>query len=189
MFQKYFYRLILTLLLVSAASYAGDWTGNINAFMGLKALDSEDWSDEFQEQTEGGILFDIQKKDWPVCAVIESMYSMDEDEILGVEFDVSTTELFLGVGKTWKPNSTIRPYVRAGINFASIDQKVTSGYESHTFDESGTGYAISGGVYWTISQHFNLGLGARYSKANIDFGNFEAEAGGTHSGLVIGYHW
>lgn len=183
------YGLILALLLVSASSLAGDWTGNINAFLGMKYLDSDDWLDEFQEQTEGGILFDIQKTDWPVCAVVESMYSMGNDEVFGVDIDVSTTELFLGVGKTWAPNPTIRPYVRAGINFASVEQKASSGFSSETLNESGTGYAISGGVYWTLSQHFNLGLGIRYSKATIDFGDFETEAGGTHSGLVIGYHW
>ena len=188
------YRIALFTLLaigfsVPTDSLAGDWTGNINAFMGLKTLDSNDWMPEFQEQAEGGILFDIQKREWPVCIVVESMYSMGEDVVNGIDIEVATTELFLGAGKTWSPNSTIRPYVRAGINFASAEEKASSGYITLSANESGIGYALSGGVYWTISQHFNLGLGVRYSKATIDFSGIDIEAGGTHSGLILGYHW
>ncbi len=187
------YRIALIMLLVigffvPTGSQAGDWTGNVNAFLGLKTLD-DDWLEEFQEQTEGGILFDIQKVEWPVSIVVESMYSMGEDVVQGYDIEVATTELLLGAGKTWTPNATIRPYVRAGINFASAEQKTSNGYQSVSVDESGMGYAISGGVYWTISQHFNIGLGVRYSKATIEFDNDDVEAGGTHSGLILGYHW
>ena len=188
------YRIALVTLLVIGFlvpidSQAGDWTGNINAFMGLKTLDSNDWISEFQEQAEGGILFDIQKREWPVSIVVESMYSMGDDAVNGVDIEVVTTELFLGAGKTWTPNPSIRPYVRAGINFASVEQEASNGYLSVSVNESGVGYALSGGVYWTISQHFNLGLGARYSKATVEFDDEDVEAGGTHSGLILGYHW
>ena len=188
------YRIALSTLLVigflvPTSSQAGDWIGNINAFMGLKTLDNNDWLSEFQEQAEGGILFDIQKREWPVSIVVESMYSIGEDVVNGWDVEVATTELFLGAGKTWTPNPTIRPYVRAGINFASAEEKVSNGYLSDSVNESGIGYAISGGVYWTISQHFNLGLGLRYSKATIDFSGVDVEAGGAHSGLILGYHW
>jgi len=180
--------LAIVLFGITGISFAGDWTGNINAFMGMKTL-SDDWADEFQEQTEGGILFDLQKRDWPVCGVIESMYSMKDDVIDGVDLELITTEILLGVGKNWAPNSTIRPYVRAGIVFATTELNGSNGSQSESISESGNGYGISGGVYWTISQHFNLGLGVRYTKAVIDFDGLDQECGGTHSGLVIGYHW
>lgn len=184
----------VVLFTITGISLAGDWTGNINAFMGYKYMDEDDWMDEFQEQTEGGILFDIQKKDWPVSATLESMYSMKDDEVDGIDIEVVTTEILLGVGKTWAPNPTIRPYVRGGIVFASVEQDMDDGSESVTLEGSGIGYGLSGGVYWTISQHFNLGLGVRYTKAElgVEYSGtelFEAECGGTHSGLVIGYHW
>ncbi|MCK5132634.1 MAG: outer membrane beta-barrel protein [Candidatus Sabulitectum sp.] len=189
MYKITLYSLTLALLTIPASAHPGNWTGNINAFLGMKYFDSDDWMEEFQEQAEGGILFDIKKNGWPVCLVFESMYSMDEDEVLGVDIEVSTSEVFLGGGKTWAQNSTIRPFVRAGINIIAVEQKNNFGSQSETFDESATGYAVSGGVYWTLDQHFNLGIGIRYSKAEIDFDTFEVEAGGTHSGLVIGYHW
>lgn len=189
MLRSSFSLLIIATLALSAVAVAGDWTGNINAFLGYKYMDEDDWMDEFQEQTEGGILFDIQKKDWSVCAVLESMYSMGDDEINGVDIEVATTEVLLGVGKTWAPNATIRPYVRGGIVFASVEQEMSYGLESESVDGSGTGFGLSGGVYWSISQHFNLGLGVRYTKAELDVEGYDVECGGTHSGLVIGYHW
>lgn len=184
--------LLLIGLLVPTASQAGAWTGNINAFLGIKYLDSDDWDDDYfemSEQSEGGILFDIMKTDWPVCAVIESMYGISTDDYMGMGVEAITTELFLGVGKTWAPNPTIRPFVRAGVNFASVEIEAEYEGESDSDEESGTGYAISGGVYWTLSQHFNLGLSVRYSKATVEFNDVDVEAGGTHSGLILGYHW
>jgi len=189
MYRITLYSLTLALLTIHASAHPGNWTGNINAFLGMKYLDSDDWMDEFQEQAEGGVLFDIKKNDWPICVVFESLYSMDVAEVLGVNIEVSTSEFFLGAGKTWALNSTIRPFVRTGINIISVEQKNNFESRSETLDESGTGFAISGGIYWTMSQHFNLGLSARYSKSTIDFDDSEVEAGGTHSGLVIGYHW
>lgn len=182
-------RLIPALLLISAVAFAGDWTGNINAFLGYKYMDEDDWMDDLQEHTEGGILVDFQKRDWPVSAVIESMYSMVDDEIGTVDVSANTTEFLLGVGKTWSPNPTIRPYVRGGLIFGSAEQENDFGSYSTTYDGTGTGFGIGGGVYWTLSRHFNLGLGVRYSKVEIDFDDFDAECGGTHSGIVIGYHW
>jgi len=189
MYKITLYSLILALLTIPASAHPGSWTGNINIFLGMKYLDSDDWMEEFQEQAEAGILFDIKKIDWPVCVVFESMYSIGEEEIQGIDFEVSTSEILLGIGKTWVPNATIRPYLRVGINYALLEQKDRFVPSSDTLDESGTGFAISGGIYWTMSQHFNLGLSARYSKSTIDMGDSKVEAGGTHSGLVIGYHW
>lgn len=192
MYRISFIMLLVIGLLIPTVSQAGAWTGNINAFMGIKTLDSDDWDDNYwqlSEQTEGGILFDIMQANWPVCAVIESMYGISTDEYDDFELNATTTEVFLGAGKTWAPNSTIRPFVRAGLNYATAELEGEYENQTETVDGSGIGYAISGGVYWTLSQHFNLGLSARYSKATVEINDIDVEAGGTHSGLILGYHW
>ena len=54
-------------------------------------------------------------------------------------------------------------------------------------DNNGIGIWLNGGVYWTLSQHFNLGLDLRYSQADVTL--FDVDAGGTHAGVILGYHW
>lgn len=171
-----------------SAALAGSWTGNVNAFLGMKYLDEDDWS-PMEEQPEGGILFDIGKIDWPVHILVESMYSMDDDVISGVDVEATTTELILGVKKIWAPNSSIRPYIGGGLCFASAELKGSQGYQQVSDDDSGTGFSICGGVYWTIGRHFNLGLDLRYSTVEATLYETDAAIGGTHSGLLLGYHW
>ena len=187
-------RTFFVLMLALAASgsmstaLAGSWTGNINAFLGMKYLDEDDWS-PMEEQTEGGLLFDIGKINWPVHILVESMYSMDDDVISGVDVEATTTELVLGVKKIWAPNSSIRPFIGGGLCFAAAELEGSQGVEQISDDESGTGFSVSGGVYWTLGQHFNLGLHLAYSSVEVTLYETDAAIGGTHSGLMLGYHW
>jgi opacity protein-like surface antigen len=184
--------LIAAVLAISGSSsvlLAGDWSGNVNAFLGVKMLDKDDW-EPLEEQSEVGILFDIGKNGWPVNILIESMYStQDEDAGPGTENEVTTIEAIIGVRKIWAPNSTIRPFIGGGLcvvtGFASTEQE----YVEITENASGIGFSIGGGVYWTIAQHFNLGLDARYSSAEATFNDIDSAIGGVHSGLILGYHW
>jgi len=67
--------------------------------------------------------------------------------------------------------------------------EASQGFQQVSEDDTGTGFAICGGVYWTIGQHFNLGLDVRYSSAEATLYETKAAIGGTHSGLILGYHW
>jgi hypothetical protein len=51
------------------------------------------------------------------------------------------------------------------------------------------GFYLSGGAYATLSQHLNLGLMFRISKADVDLFDDGVGAGGEHIGLFIGYHF
>jgi hypothetical protein len=51
------------------------------------------------------------------------------------------------------------------------------------------GFYFSAGVYATLSQHLNLGLLFRISKAEVDLFEDNVGAGGEHFGLMIGYHF
>lgn len=48
---------------------------------------------------------------------------------------------------------------------------------------------MDGGVYFTVAQHFNIGAEVRYSMADVDIAGVDADAGGLHVGLLLGYHW
>ena len=40
---------------------------------------------------------------------------------------------------------------------------------------------------WRLSKRFNMGLEARFSLAEINFFGEHGEAGGIHTGLVLGF--
>jgi hypothetical protein len=55
--------------------------------------------------------------------------------------------------------------------------------------DDAVGFWIGGGVYWTLGEHFNIGFDVRWSKAEVTIDGLDFEAGGTHAGLLLGYHW
>ena len=56
-------------------------------------------------------------------------------------------------------------------------------------DDNGVGIWLGGGVYWTLAGQFNIGLEAKFSTADVTLFGVDADAGGGHFGLLIGFHW
>ena len=179
--------LALALLLLFVSTNANAWTGNVNAILGQKTLDKDDW-EPADEQAEFGVLVDFKKSEWPVSIAIDLLASVDEvtDGIITIE--ASTTEFDVGVRKIWEvTGSSIRPYIGGGIAFVGAELKETN--TNISVDDNGTGIWLNGGIYWTLGQSFNLGLDLRYSQADVTLLGIDAEAGGTHVGVILGYHW
>ena len=177
---------ILMLFVINA--HGNESTGNVNFFLGQKTLDKNDW-EPFEEQGEFGVLVDFKQESWPVSIAIDLLASLDEHTISGIETDASTSEFDIGVRKIWEvAGSSIRPFVGGGLAFINAEIEATN-VVSVSVDDSGTGIWLNGGVYWTLGQHFNLGLQARYSKAEVTLAGIDGEAGGTHAGIMLGYHW
>lgn len=169
--------------------HANDWTGNLNFLLGQKKLDKDDW-EPFEKQAEFGILVDFKQKEWPLSIAIDLLGSSDEEPILGFDVEARTSELDIGVRKVWEVSgATIKPFVGGGLAFISAELESRYGYASVSDDDSGTGYWLNAGVYWTLGPAFNLGLEWRYSRAEVTLYGIEAEAGGSHGGLILGYHW
>ena len=167
----------LMLFFVSANAIA--WTGNVNAFLGQKTLDKDDWVPA-DEQAEFGVLVDFKQSEWPVSIAIDLLASVDEVTVAGVTVEASTTEFDVGVRKIWEVSgSSIRPYIGGGIAFVGAEIKETS-FTNISVDDNGTGIWLNGGIYWTLGQSFNLGLDLRYSQADVTLFGIDAEAGGTH---------
>ncbi|UCE89547.1 MAG: hypothetical protein JSW10_01535 [Pseudomonadota bacterium] len=55
--------------------------------------------------------------------------------------------------------------------------------------DSTVGLWVGGGVYWTLKRHFNIGFDLRLSGAEVTLFGKDRQAGGFHSGLILGYHW
>lgn len=174
------------------------WTGNINAFLGSKALDKDDW-EPVEEQGEIGIKIDFKQQSWPVSIAIDFLAS-ESDEERGLFYDPSfgifeaafqgrTSELNLGVRKIWDHFPHVRPFIGGGLSFIRAEGEVSAFGDSVSDDDAGTGLWIGGGVYWTLADHFNIGLELMASSAEVTIFDTDVNAGGGHFGVLAGYHW
>lgn len=121
------------------------------------------------------------------------------------EYETSTSELRLGVRKIWEPTSNMRPFAGFGLAMiqakrkASVDPADAARYDiaaNLKDNDKALGMWISGGVYWTLFlggmfSDINFGVEVAYSQANVEFKEMggKLNAGGTHYGLFIGYHF
>lgn len=180
--------IVTILMLFSITAHANGSSGNVNFLLGTKSLDKDDWG-PFDEQVAFGVLIDFKQQNWPISIAIDLLGSLDQETLSGVETEGSTTEIGLGIRKIWEVSgSSIRPFIGGGLAFVSAELK-TNTFVTVSDDDTGTGIWLNGGVYWTLGPHFNLGLQARYSKAEVTLFNVDGEAGGTTAGLMLGYHW
>ena len=187
--------LALSLLCASVVSAQDEWTGNVNAFLGHKTLDKGDW-EPAEEKGEFGIEIDFRKKDWPVSIAIDLMGASGEgnfvDPIFGTidKAESRTSEFNIGARKIWDELAPVRPFIGGGLSFMRAEAKVTiPGIGSASESGTGAGIWLGGGVYFTLGYHFNLGLELKYSNADVTIAGVDANAGGTHFGLLAGYHW
>ena len=61
--------------------------------------------------------------------------------------------------------------------------------------DSSVGFWANAGLLFRATDHFNLGVDVRYSDADVSLAPVgdpdlaDLEAGGTHYGVTLGYHW
>lgn len=179
----------LTATLVMSLVQAQSWTGNANFIVGLKELKSTDW-EPVDSHFASGAVVDFRKVDWPVSIAIDIIGSGDVKRDGSDKDKGYTTEQHIGVRKIWDDtDSSFRPYVGGGIAvvWGKIERRIAG--ISVDDDDTGTGFWLGTGTYWTAGPKLNLGFDIRYSKADITLFDKEREAGGLTAGLFVGYHW
>jgi hypothetical protein len=170
------------------------WTGNFNLGVGLKFLDEDEWAATSQ-QKEMRAALDFRQRRWPINIACDFMYSMSEDVYTYVEssdsyvlYNQTSAELNAGVRKIFDQKLySMRPFVGGGLGYitTSIDfAEVVSNFQEGTM-----GAWAEGGVYWELERHFNLGAEVLWSWAKIPVRLTEANAGGKHFEMIVGYHW
>lgn len=192
---------LLAVLVLFTAPPAWAVTGDVNAFFGTKTLDSADWAPPFDDQGEFGVLFDISDRHWPVSLAIDLLGSSRQEDYWDGYTYTSTSELDLGVRKIFDIHGTdLHPYVGGGLALvnASVEDVYYWSSPCGRYDcgdnADGTGIWLNGGIYWSFWGHFNVGLDLRYSQADVTLRDaygyrYTLDAGGTHSGLLLGYRW
>jgi len=181
------------------ASPRQDWTGNVNLALGSKML-NDDW-EPVDEQTSFGLMLDARRAHWPLNLAADLFLSWDDDEetvfipgtgVVSVDVKGKTTELNLGVRKLWEGFAYVNgltPYVGAGVAAVWAEQEVDGPNVDEEEDGIGVGLWAGGGAYFTLVEHFNLGVDVRYSHTT-DVDLFEdVNAGGFRASFLAGYHW
>lgn len=184
--------ILFVLVCYAVPVWAGGWTGDVNLFFGKKYLDDDDWGD-LDEQNEFGITFDLAKGRWPIHIAVDVLGSKESMTVTDLELEGKTSELCLGVRKifTIDGSAIFRPYLGGGLAFVHSEMEAVQipYYSKRSEEDDAVGLWLNAGAYFTLSRHFNIGLDLRYTKAETTlFGN-DVEAGGTHAGLLLGYHW
>ena len=206
--KNYFTFLVVVLFIAGfgITVYAGEnFTGNVNLVLGSKSLDEDDW-DPVNEQTAFGLEFNCKHPDWPISLAIGwiASYNQYTEEVFGLEAKIegATVEKNIGVLKIWDKAPYVRPFVGGGLCFldAAVSGTLTlaPGMQMSISDEAtGTGMWFTGGVYWTLWEHLNLGVNLKISSVSVAMvvekdgilQETNVSAGGNHFGGFIGFHW
>ncbi len=166
-----------------------DWDVNANMIIGAKALDKDDW-EPVESQVEAGLSLDFAHRSWPFNFAVGILGSaIDKDDYFGSKVEGSTSELRLGIKKIWETTSNMRIYVGLGLAVINAKLKPNDSYDEASDDDDGSGEYISGGIYWTLARHFNLGLELGASGATATLFNHDTRVGGYHALFLTGYHW
>ncbi len=175
----------------AAGARAEGWKGDANILLAGKHLDNGDWGPT-DSQGEIGLITNWQGPQWPVALAADFLASSHDASISRDGFTeqrAHTSELDLGVRKIWRPDARIRPFVGGGLGLLSATIERTGPFGRISDDDSGAGLWLDGGVFWTLSQAFNLGFDARLSGANVHLFGVDRNAGGLSLGVMAGYHW
>lgn len=177
------------ILVVVLASRAVATETNINAMLGFKLLNHQDWQ-PVDEQGLLGVQVDVRPDEWPVAIAVNVMASSDYDRrtvmnVGTVDTYGGETELQLGLAGLLPLPGHTTLYAGAGVSFASA-LRATSTAASERED---WGYGIGGwahaGAFWTIGA-FNLGFGAGWSWVPLTLDHQEVDAGGWRFGILLG---
>jgi hypothetical protein len=160
---------------------------NINAFVGAKVLKHDDW-DPVDGQGAFGVEFDMQHQSWPVALAVNVIGSggTHENDDTNVTTSGSTGELQLGVRKTWDTPGLLRFSIAGGLDLVSAATKVETPSTTTKEDGGGVGFWVSGGIYWTIARHFNIGPQVAFSAARVELDDRDVQAGGIFLGVILG---
>lgn len=176
--------LVFLLLIAPASASADEFYGNFNLFLGQKMMDEDDW-DPVDLHDTAGIEATWGGSEWPFHIATDVFFSMDERENSDFDADATTMEVGLGIREI-KSLDNFNYYLGVGIGFIQAELEVENSSGEFDDDDSDFGGWASAGIFWRFGSHFNVGLGVRYSKANVELFDEEFEAGGFSYGILLG---
>ena len=207
------YFVVAAAVLFAAGSAVVHAETNLNFVLGKKYLDSDDWP-VGDNQGSLSFLSTFGPRSWPIQIAIdlmvsgftESSFEIDRPgvEITGDDVVQATYELGVGVRKIWRTGRA-RPFVGGGLAIIWARQGrvefllpppegdhpdvITRPPMIISEEDEAPGAWVDGGIFWRLGKRFNIGLEARYSRAELSFTGREVQAGGFNLGLILGWGW
>jgi hypothetical protein len=187
--------LAVAALWLSTGDAEARYNGNLNLFVGQKWLTSSQWS-PVAEQPELGLMLAFGEERISFHFAVDAYYAKEEvanpNPAVDTRVKGTSGELSIGVRKLWDLGAT-RPYLGGGASIVTVREDLDGPSGHVTHDDRGYGAFIQVGVFWRLAGHLNLGIDARYCKADVDLGGpysvRDVDAGGFHAGVLIGYGW
>ena len=142
---------------------------NLNLLVGMRDLGDEFWEPN-DEQFTVGMEFDTYRRDEWVG--LDAGFHYGDDDT-GGGFG-QTTEMFVGVRKTFTVAGNLHPYVAAGATYIWATNGVSSPPNILAEQDSSFGLYGRGGIYWTFAEMVNIGVDVRFV-AGTDIEAFGAE--------------
>ncbi|TBR22393.1 hypothetical protein EPO15_08140 [bacterium] len=169
------------------------WQGDVGLLLGGRRLNRQDW-EPTERMGQLGLVTSWLPPRWPVALAGDLLFAGDDADArapggLG-EQRGRTTELDLGVRKTWRPGGgAFRPYLGGGLSFITGRIELAGPAGTVTDEDDGAGLWVGGGLGWLVGKGFELGLDARLSRARTRLFGDNKNAGGGSLGVLLGYHW
>lgn len=168
-------------------------TGNVHLLLTQKMLEEDDWS-PLDTQTGFGVMADFKMSSWPIAIAVGYQSTSDDDNLFGAEMDGTTDEIDLGVKYIADQVGNVRPFVGGGLTQARGKLEGSGPGGNLSVSDTGVGFWLSAGVYWTLAEHVNLGGHVKFSSAEVtlsdpSIGSFDVDAGGSSLAVFVGYHF
>lgn len=162
---------------------------NLNAMLGAKLLDQEDW-DPVDVQGLLALQVDVRPENWPLAIAVNVVGSSDYDRrtvtnVGTVETYGGVTEFQVGLAGLLALTGHTTLYVGGGGTFASALQQTWTAASERSEWGYGVGTWAHAGAFWTIGS-FNLGLGGGWSWVPMELDDRDIDAGGWRFGLLVG---
>jgi len=160
----------------------------LSVLIGQRSLDEHDW-EPLEDQPCLGVEFSSESSGAWVGWEIGFAASTDDDNVLGIDFEGTTTELFGGVKKTFgESTAAVRPYVGAGVAVINADLEGEFMGLSASDDDTGVGGYAHGGFFWVVTGTFSVGLDARIlAGTDIELFGVEGDADYFQIAFVLGW--
>jgi len=208
--------LVLIALLGSACAAAPQGTGSqpaparsqsgrVDLLLGYRwhddALPEVPAFEELDEAVALGVHFAYEPPGWPLGFEMGVLGGYSQDDavaeipdlgLVDLDLELSTSELYLGLGRSFRLGERVRPYLGAGLSLVMVEGELSStvlGGSDTEDDLSAAGY-LHGGLLVEVGESFHVGLDGRaLLGTDLDLDGLEVDADYLQLALVAGWRF
>jgi opacity protein-like surface antigen len=168
------------------------WGGHVSYVAGYKGLDSK-WESAKNQLEVGALDLDIRPPGAGISIAAQALVSLASEgpDTLGKSGESArTTEFNLGLRKVFENQSSVAPFLGAGLAVVNADaESKTDTGDTRSDSAWAVGAWGGGGLYWYLTETIHVGAAVQYTWAQADLFDERHNFGGVHAMLMVGLHW